>query len=314
MKILIVGDPIAGLKPTGDTSLVLARECLKRNFEVFWATDEEIFLQTDGLGFRAQKILNCQIDELPKTNRPELLRESDIKGIFIRKDPPFGSEYLRLCWHLSLIENKIPISNLPSTLLRHHEKLLPFEANRAGYLPKECLIPTFIGTLDQAKNFVTELRTDQIILKPFLGFGGNQVRKLKCQQFLETLWPVTPERFLVQPFLENISTVGDRRVFFLRGQYAGDFVRLPAGGGFLANLAQGGTALNRPLTKEQTTIISQLGLYLKEQKIDFAGTDLIGNCVSEINITSPTGLRTLEKLSGIDLSPKIVDFISQKPC
>ena len=114
---------------------------------------------------------------------------------------------------------------------------------------------------------------------------------------------------MVQPYLEEIVEQGDRRVFFLDGELLAEFVRFPKEGGFIANLAQGGSAKKVPLSDVERAVCDRLGKFLKHTGIVFAGADLIGSKVSEVNITSPTGLCSLHALEGNDYGAPILDWL-----
>ena len=202
--------------------------------------------------------------------------------------------------------------NKPSLLLRYHEKLVPLEALAQGFLQAADIIPSHLGGGDEARSFIRSLGANQVITKPFLGFGGNDVHLVPSREFLaakenaETGGMI--EDVLVQPFQEDILRYGDRRVFFLDGEILAHFVRRPKPGGFISNLAQGGSAVAEPLLPEQEAVLKRLGKFLKSAGIALAGADLIGTRISEVNITSPTGLRSLEQLESNDYSSPIMEF------
>src|SRR5262249_54397303 len=162
-------------------------------------------------------------------------------------DPPFDGEYVRLCWLLALGESKAWMLNWPSLLLRYHEKLVPLEALAQGFLRQEDLIPSHIGAHESAVEFVQRNGFKDVVAKPFLGFGGAGVQLLKAEEFIGRGGKRGEvEDLLVQPFREEVKRQGDRRVFFLDGEILAHFVRKPKEGGFISNLAQGGTAVTEP--------------------------------------------------------------------
>lgn len=301
MNFLIIGDNLRSLKPTTDTSLALVREALLRAHEVHWATPEDLFLWEGRVFARVDEIKSCAENSLPSTEtvkEPQSINTYD--GVWIRKDPPFDNAYLSLCWLLALEENNVPMLNKPSTLLRYHEKLLPFEAVEKGYLRPEELIPSYLPTgrrLPIPANFPK----GESVTKPFLGHGGKDVTLLPSAQSPE------PYHFL-QPLQKEIHRTGDRRIFILDGEVIGSFVRMPPEGQIKSNIAAGGTGVMKDMNKKETEIADRLSTFLKEIGVVFAGVDMINEKISEVNITSPTGFLTYQAIGGRRLAPAYLDY------
>jgi glutathione synthase len=309
VKILFIADPIEHLKPKGDSSLVMLRAALRRRHETYWAIPAEVYLASESVGVKAKRCESCEVDAYPVlgTEKTFLVKEMDC--VFIRKDPPFDENYLRLCWLLDLAEKKTTFLNRPSLLARYHEKLIPFEALAQGFLLPEDLLPTLIGPWEETRAFVEALGVEEIVVKPFLGFGGNGVIKVKTETFLKKGSPFeknwVPQ--LVQAFCPEIAD-GDRRVFLLEGKILAHYARIPKEGDFISNLVAGGTAVIKPLSTKAQAALMRLGSFLKSVGLTFAGADLIGDRLSEVNVTSPTGLRSLQLLEGRDYAEEILDL------
>lgn len=310
MKSLIVGDPLSGLKPATDTSLSIARESLGRRHKVYWATADQVRWEDGRVFVDASPLQDAPAEGVPRTGSAESLALRDFDLVWIRKDPPFDVSYLTLCWLLALEENKVTFLNRPSALLRYHEKLIPFEAVAAGFLKPADVVPTHIGSSGSARRYLERAGTEVAIRKPFLGFGGAEIQKFTVTPGAEL--PGGSITQLTQAFLSEITTEGDRRVFFLNGKIVGDFVRLPQPGSYVSNTVRGGKGILRKMTAPQKAVLLRLGKFLKKAGIAFAGADLIGKRISEVNITSPTGIPSYFKLSGIDLMPKIVDYAERE--
>jgi len=304
MKILYVADPVEHLKPAGDSTLVMLRESLRRKDAAYWCTPEELYLHSEKVGTFAAPCLECPVGEIPKLGERVSLLLSAFDVVMIRKDPPFDADFLKMCWMLGLAESKTYLMNSPSVLVRYHEKLLPFEAVAHGFLKEEDVIPTFVGDVPAAEAFLAAMGEKQVIDKPFFGFAGSNVN-LNDRNAVRGRADLA--RQLMQPFLPEVSR-GDRRVFFLDGKLLGHFVRLPKPGGFISNLAQGGSAAQSPLGAKEEQALLRLGKFLKHAGIHLAGADVIGDRISEVNITSPTGLASLLKLEGRDYSIDILNF------
>jgi len=304
MKLLFLADPITQLKPKGDSTLALLRCALHRGMHVYWATDRDLEVVGEDLRITATKVVHCEDGEVPLVCAPERNSIFSFDACFIRKDPPFDSKYVKLCWLLGLAEERVWMMNPPSLLLRFHEKLIPLEARLRGFLEADDLIPTHIGTRKSADQFVQEGRWPQIVAKPFFGHGGHDVTLISSSQV-----PKLPEEdLLVQPYQSEVTLTGDRRVFLLDGEVLAHFARIPKAGNFVSNLAQGGTAISSPVTARETAALKRLGRFLKETGIILAGADVIGGRISEVNVTSPTGLMSLIALEHHDYSEEILSF------
>lgn len=307
MKILVVADPIHALNPKTDSTLFLLRRALARNFEIVWAEPGNLGLQGIAPYVSYFSVLRCAEKKLPvlaKRPQEELLEKFD--AIWIRKDPPFDESYMALCWLLGLVEDKVFVMNQPTQLLLGHEKLLPMQAVRSGFLREKDLLPTLVCQGKNKQFNSPAWGAGAVVAKPWLGFGGRGVKKFTSLKKAFAAGKAGEQR-IYQPFFSEISTVGDRRVLFINGELVGDFVRLPKRGSIVANLAQGGSAELRPLSAEEEDLCIRIGKFLKSRGIFFAGGDLISHFLTEINITSPTGLQTYLDLSGVDLGNNFLD-------
>lgn len=311
MRVLFIADPLESLKKKSDTSFAFLRECLRQGHEVYWAIDRGVTAHSHQISIESSQITSCEKDELPiglsASNRP--IEDFDV--VLIRKDPPFDMNYIQLCWVLSYAETKIYFMNRPSLLVRYHEKILPLEAVAHGFLQPDDIIPTFFGNWEAAKRYFKQNQVEKVILKPFWGFGGSDIQLLSAQEFESK--SETPELLrdqIVQPFQKEITT-GDRRVFLLDGEILCHVVRVPKSGSIISNLAQGGSALATPLRPKEEEALLRLGKFLKFAGIHLAGADVIGEKISEVNITSPTGIRSIEELEGHDFSREIMLFATK---
>jgi glutathione synthase len=301
MRFLFIADPIRKLKPKSDTTLSIVRECLSRSHEAHWCTGEDLCLHEGRVQARVENVTDCSRGGLPQMEAVEGLEVlNGYDAVWIRKDPPFDQSYLGLCWLLAYEEGNVPMLNKPSVLLRYHEKMLPWEAVERGFLRESDLIPTFLTTGPRFR-VPKEFPVGPSVKKPFFGHGGQGVRSLEA--------PQSPDPFeILQPFQPEIRTKGDRRVFVLDGEIIGSFVRFPAEGDIRANLAAGGSASLRDLSTKERDVAENTAAFLKEIGCTFAGLDLIGDKLSEINITSPTGFEAYHELGAPRLAPRVVDW------
>lgn len=314
-KILIIGDSIEKVKLKSDSSLALAQAAIEDFWQVFWCESNDVHVICSSVCINNLiQINSVSIDNIDfNLVNKKKIQFSEFTFCFVRKDPPFDENYKDLCWILTS-QSSVKIINPAETLLAFHEKALQWKAFSEGVLNSEQIIPTCLSSsIEIIEDFCNEnesLLSKGVVCKPWLGHGGESVEFFKTTKSLllelknkEKLNSFLP-KVMVQPFLEEIHSLGDRRVLIANGQVIGDFVRLPAEGKIASNLAQGGFAVIREMTEEQQIICNKIASFLKSKNIIFAGLDLIGCRIGEINITSPTGLRTYETLTGINIAKK----------
>lgn len=308
MKILFIADPVAKLNPKGDSTLVMLRAALKRKHTCEWAEDSHLGLVNNIPMILSQKVSWTTDEPLPALQAPEIKKLTQFDAILIRKDPPFNENYLKLCWLAELCETQTLFVNAPSVLLKFHEKLIPLQAFHEGYLKSSDLISTFLTHKSQADTHFNSKNIDDIITKPFLGFGGRDISRWNLMNWQQGH---NHPHELIQPFDRNV-TEGDRRVFFLDGKLLTSVVRVPKPGGYISNLAQGGSAVMKPLSPAEKAVAARLGKFLKAKKIILAGADFIGAKVSEVNVTSPTGLANILALENHNYGENIIAWIEKK--
>lgn len=313
MRLLIVGDPLAGLRPASDTSLAMLCEARRRGFDVWWAEDADVVLCGLETRVRAARVTAATARALPQCAEPSWHGIPDFDAVLIRKDPPFDESYLKLCWLLLPCEERVVMQNRPSALLRHHEKLIPYQALASGALQPEDVVPMCLATSREVvEHFLAAHPGEEWVIKPWTGFGGRNVRRVTGRAaVLDAVTGVTAPQ-LIQPFLPEVITAGDRRVFVIGGQIAAHFVRLPQAGNFISNLAYGGRAEVRSMDAQTLAVCERMAGYLARCDIDFAGLDVIGHRVTEVNITSPTGVIAWQDVGGDDVSRLLIDLLETR--
>ncbi|MCB0418291.1 MAG: hypothetical protein H6617_03205 [Bdellovibrionaceae bacterium] len=304
MKILVVADPLESIQSPSDTTVYLTRAALKRGHEVFWTTPGEIFLTQSEVGFQSRPV-ELQKDAVKAAAVDATVNLASMDAAWVRKDPPFDAAYLRLCWLLALEERRCWFMNRPSLLLRYHEKLVPAEAVAQGFLEPHEIIDNFYNASAALVALLKSRNESEAVAKPFFGFGGRDIRRISR----DSIPSVGGEDTLLQPFHKEVQELGDHRLFYLGGRFIGHVARLPKPGGFVSNFAQGGSGESRPLSDSQKKVVAKLGKFLSHIGIDFAGADLIGDHISEVNITSPTGLVTMQALDGNPYGDWVLDFV-----
>ncbi len=310
MNILIVSDPIQGLHPESDTGLSMLRYSLMKGSSVFWCIVDDISAENFTLVVQAQKVQSCERKQLPELDPPEPQNLDFFHTVWIRKDPPFDGSYVTLCWLLCLREGKQLFINSPSLLLRHHEKFLPLEALDGGFLLERDIIPTWVCGSSSGDSKSPSFLSGEVIRKPWFGHGGAGVQKFSSIE--EALKDSSSLHYIYQPFLPMVTQTGDKRIFFFDGEYMGDFVRIPKKGSIVANLAQGGHGILKPLKPEEKNTCDRVGKFLKHLGIAIAGVDMIDGKISEINITAPTGFETLRELGGPPMDEKFFQMVERQ--
>ncbi len=308
-NVLFIGDSLSSLKLKSDSSLALAESALKSGKRVFWCEAKDItYFNQEIFIYNCLEFISVNQDIFNYKKCIEYkIPFAFFAACFVRKDPPFDEDYKNLCWVLTT-QSRVKIINPAEALLSFHEKSLHWRAFSEGFLNKNNIIPTCLAhNISIVEEFCKQFSVQQkFICKPWLGHGGENISLFENKNLLlEYLRTEKIENYIIQTYLDEIVEVGDRRVIIANGKVVCDFVRIPAQGQVASNLAQGGSAIIREMTWEQNEICVNIGKFLQGKNIKFAGVDLIGLYVGEINITSPTGIRTYESLTKINTSDEI---------
>ena len=294
--VAIQGNYPSLLNAKTDTSVFLAHEIQKKNYRIFYYNPKNLsivdskviaegfFIKFDYNNKKFYKILKKQKLDLIKC-----------KYILIRQDPPFNLEYISTTYILETIKHKVKIINNPTSIRNISEKL--YSVKYQKFMPNTI----FSQNIHEIKKFFK--KNKHVILKPIHGFSGNNIHllnkfKLKfIQRFIKK-----HDYIMCQKYLPKISK-GDKRVFLINGKICGAISRVPKKGSYLSNMSKGATAKNTQLTKFEKKISKIIAKDLKKEKIFFAGIDFIDEKLNgDINVTSPTGLKTLFDISKINLA------------
>ena len=294
--IAIQGDHPSTLNPLTDTSIFLANEIQKKKYKIFYYEPKNLSI----INFRVIASGFFIKFDYSKKKKFKILKKTKIdltncKFLLIRQDPPFNLEYITTSYILDFIKNKVKIINNPTSIRNISEKL--FSSKYQKFMP-----PTiFTQNLDEIKKFIKTHK--KIILKPIHGYGGNDIRLLsKLNLNLIKKFIKKHNYIMCQKFLPKINK-GDKRVFIINGKIVGAISRIPKKGSYLSNLSKGGKAINITLTNTEKKISKILAKDLKKENIFFSGIDFIDQKLNgDINVTSPTGLKTLYDLSNKNLA------------
>lgn len=294
--IAIQGNHPSQLNPKTDTTIFLANEIQNKNYKLFYFTPKNLSIINKKVvakgSFVEFSYTNKNFYKIIKNQKLDLIK---CKFILIRQDPPFNLEYISTTFILENIKNKVKIINDPTSIRNISEKL--YSAKFLKFMP-----PTiFTQNISEIKNFFK--RCKRVVIKPIHSFGGNDIYLLDKFKFnLINKFIRKYDHIMCQKFLPDIRK-GDKRVFIINGKVRGAISRIPRKNSFLSNMSKGAKPIITKLTKKETRISNYIAKDLKQKKIFFAGIDFIGQKLNgDINVTSPTGLKTFYDLSNINLA------------
>jgi glutathione synthase len=296
--VAIQGNHPSKLNPVSDTSIFLANEIQNKNYKIFYYDPKDLSIINSKViakGFFIKFSYNQKkFFKILKKQRLNLL---NCKFILIRQNPPFDLEYISTTYILDTIKDKVKIINNPTSIRNISEKL--YSAKYQKFMPRTI----FTQNILEIKKFFKIHK--RIILKPIHSFSGNDIHLLdKFNSKLINQFIKKHHFIMCQKFLPKIIN-GDKRVFLINGEVCGAISRIPKQGSFLSNMSKGAKPVNIQLTKLEKKISKLIANDLKKENIFFAGIDFIDQKLNgDINVTSPTGLKTLYDLSKINLAKK----------
>jgi glutathione synthase len=312
LRAAVQMDPMDGINIAGDSSFHLILKALERGYEVYHYDVKGLTWEAGQLTTPANRILSAQREAGNHYSFGETVRldlSSDVDVVLMRQDPPFDLGYLTGTWLLERITKDTLVVNDPQSVRNAPEKV--FVLDFPEFMP-----PTMVTRdLDAVKDF--QARYGAVVIKPLHGNGGKAVFRIdedgsNLGALVELFGQVWPEPFMVQQFLPSVSK-GDKRIVLIDGEVAGAINRKPGEGEFRSNLAVGGYAEAAELTPREREICAVLGPRLKERGLMFVGIDVIGGeWLTEINVTSPTGIVAIDRFNNSDTSGMIWDAISSK--
>ena len=294
--VAIQGNHPSKLNPITDTSVFLANEVQSKNYKIFYYDPKDLSVINSKViasGFFIK--FNYKNKKFFKILKKQKLDLSKCKFILIRQDPPFNLEYISATYILDTIKNKVKILNDPTSIRNISEKL--YSVKYQKYMPNTI----FTQNINEIKKFFKVNK--KVILKPIHSYSGNDIHLLnKFDAKLINKFIKKHDHIMCQRFLPKISK-GDKRVFLINGKVCGAISRVPKKGSFLSNMSKGAKPINIKLTKTENKISKIIAKDLKNENIFFAGIDFIDQKLNgDINVTSPTGLKSLFDLSGINLA------------
>ena len=294
--IAIQGNHPSKLNPLTDTSIFLAYEIQKKNYKIFYYDPKDLSIinfKVVAEGFFIKfDYKKKRFFEILKKQKLELIK---CKYLLVRQDPPFNLEYICSTLILDKIKKRVKVINDPTAIRNVSEKL--FSTKYQKFMPDTI----FSQNIDEIRKFFKKYK--KVIVKPINSYSGNNIHLLTkfnlkfFQKFIKK-----HDHIMCQKYLSKIKE-GDKRVFLINGKVCGAISRIPKKGSFLSNLSKGAKPINIKLTNKEMKISKLIGKDLKKDKIFFAGIDFIDEQLNgDINVTSPTGLKTFYDLSKINLA------------
>jgi glutathione synthase len=310
MKLLFIADPLATFKTYKDTTYAMLREAARRGHTLWACEQRQIVWQQGGrvTARRAQRIeITADAHDWYNVQAAQDLALADVDAVLMRKDPPFDSEYFYATHLLEQAEREgAKVFNRAAALRNHPEKLAILEF-------AQFIAPTLVSCDPQAlREFHAEHR--DVILKPLDGMGGMGIFRvrddgLNLGSIIETLNKNGTQTVMVQKFLPAI-TQGDKRILLIGGQAAPFcLARIPQGSEVRGNLAAGGKGVAQALSARDRELAQAIGPTLAARGLLLVGLDVIGDCVTEINVTSPTCFQEITQQTGFDVAARFVDAL-----
>ena len=311
MKIGFVMDPIGSINPVKDSTFAMLLEAQRRGHEIHYLTDSDLYVSHHQPRAISRKLtVQDNPDNWFRKGPEQDMALAELDAILMRKDPPFDMEYVMDTYVLDLAQAQgVLVVNSPQALRDANEKF--FTEFFPDLSPDSCVSrnPRFL------KAFVRD--HGQAVIKPMDGMGGASIFKTASDDpnlnvILETVTANGQRTAIAQAYIEAISE-GDKRILLVDGEavpYA--LARIPASDDFRGNLAKGGRGEGRPLTEREWQIARRVGPVLREKGILFAGIDVIGGHLTEVNVTSPTCIRELDKQFGLNIAGQLFDAIEKR--
>jgi len=309
LAVAVQMDPIEKINFAGDSTFALMLEAEKRGHALYHYTPDKLIWGAHGITAHAAKIsVRDRPGDYFTLQKPELLELAGVDVVLLRQDPPFDLGYITSTHLLEHLPSDVLVVNDPAAVRNAPEKLFVMEF--AEFMPATLI------SRDKAAIAAFLEEYGEIVIKPLYGHGGAAVFKLsrKDPNFgsLYDLFATTfKEPWVAQEFLPQIAK-GDKRIILADGVAAGAVNRVPAENDIRANMVRGGAALAAELTAREKTICAALGPELKRRGLLFVGIDVIDGYLTEINVTSPTGIRAIAKTGGPDVAAILWDAIEAK--
>ena len=287
-------DPLETINPKEDSTFVIAKEAQDRGYKIFHYLAKDISLKNKKKIFKKEKKVTKNLE--------------DFDCILVRQDPPFNLDYITSTYFLDLLDKKVLVLNNPTEIRNNPEKLSIFNF-------KNLMTKTLVS--ENLNEIIQFIKSNQFtILKPLYGNGGEGIEKvsknsINNKKLILKMLKKYKSPIVAQKFIKEIQ-FGDRRIILFDGEYMGSVARIPKQGSIKANFHSGGIAKKTGYMFRDKAICLRLKSFLKKNDLFFAGIDVIGNYLTEINITSPTGIQEINRLNNVRLEKVFWDKLEKK--
>jgi len=305
MKFLFVIVPIKNINPLKDSTAALMQATTKKNIEIWSCTPQDLEARGDEVWASSVKV---EVIPWISFKENDCIPLAEFNCIWMRKDPPVNEAYLYATHLLEVAERKgVKVINKPSSLRAWNEKL---GALRYSHLMAPTIVASKVKDLINFANI-----NNEVVVKPLGGKGGQGVIRINknspgIKSIIELITSQEELPVMMQKFIPEVIE-GDKRIIIVNGEAIGSINRIPQGGDFRSNLAMGGKAEPTLLSEKEKSICSELSQHFKDEGLFFVGIDVINGMLSEINVTSPTGLREIENLSNKNVSEEVIEKLVQ---
>jgi glutathione synthase len=309
VRFLFVMDPFANMLPDKDTSFAFMRAAIARGHEVLHCRPEQLFSEGRRVGALVRPLVVSNTPPHCIAGEPRRENLAELHAVFVRKDPPFDAAYLYLTQLLDLVRGETLVINDPTAVRDANEKL--YALGFAEFMP-----PTLVSSDEQQLiDFVSRVG-GRAVIKPLDGAGGSGVAVLgsddvNLKPLVGLLTSEGRRLAMVQEFQPAVVQ-GDKRVLLLDGQVLGTIRRVPRGGDIRANIHVGGRVEHTDLTSEEQTMVLRVGEQLRKVGLWFVGLDVINGKLIEINVTSPTGIQELGRLTNSVPEDRVIAWVEER--
>ena len=308
MKLGIVMDPIETINFKKDSTLAMMLEAQRKGHEIFYITTNSLFIDS-GIAFASSSKVEVRDNPTDWFSLEDemIIRLTDLNAILMRQDPPFNSDYIYNTYVLEMAAREgVNVFNNPRSLRDCNEKVYATE------FPQCCTKHIVTSRKDLLTNFVREFK--DTVVKPLDGMGGASIFRLKSSDpnlnvILETITHHFTEKVMIQEYIPEISE-GDKRILIVNGEPMGAAIaRIPAEGELRGNLAAGASAVAKSLSEKDLWICKEVGPSLIKKGLLLVGLDIIGDYLTEINVTSPTCFKEYKELADIDVAKAFIESV-----
>lgn len=308
MKFLFIIDPIEEFNINRDSSFATMLEAQKRGYEVWYTQTQDIWAEKNLVFSNAIKVKLQRGNQHYENLEQSKIDLTSFDCIFMRKDPPFNMEYVYSTYLLSMVKDKVLVLNDPDSVRSSNEKVFILNFPTA-------IIDTIVT---KNKKIILEFLSNcggKAVIKPLDRKGGEGIFLLNqgdknLQSIIDNSTEYEKTTVMVQKYIPEAS-LGDKRIILINGEPKGAFLRVPSEYDYRGNLCAGATAEKTEITSREYELCNIIGSKLKAMGLVFVGIDILGDYISEINVTSPTGFQEIARLTGKKIEEDLIDFVEQ---